>query len=592
MSRWLWGIALLSLGCATARPTPPAQPPLPPAPLSAPATVAKLAPPPQAAVEDPYLWLEEVTAERSLAWVRERNQTSMKELGTPAQEALKKRLLAIYDSKEKIPYVAKLGKRFYNFWRDEHHIRGVWRRATLAEYRKDAPEWETVLDIDALARAENENWVWKGDHCLRPKYERCLLFLSRAGADAVVIREFDARTKKFVDGGFILPEAKSRVSWKDEDTLFVGTDFGPGSLTNSGYPRIIKEWRRGTPLAEAKTLFEGETTDVSVGAHRDWHQGRWLDVISRHITRYESETFLLEDGARVLLDRPGDANVSFFADYVLLQLRSDWTTDGKTWPAGALLAARLNDYRAGSRAFELVYEPGKNHSLSEYSGTKNALILNVLEDVHTHVRVAKVDKGHFVWRPLPVTGLGTYGASAVDDDEGDRYWFHATDFLHPDHVELGDLATGKRERLKSAPAFFKADGLETRQLFAISPDGTRVPYFQVARKGLPLDGSHPTLLTGYGGFEVPMLPGYSATIGAAWLEAGGVYVLANIRGGGEYGPAWHQAGLKQHRQRVYDDFIAVASDLIARKVTRPQKLGIMGGSNGGLLTGVMLTQRP
>jgi prolyl oligopeptidase len=583
----VWCVPLTLLCCAapsaTMPPTPPPQPE---------ATAATSATPQD---EDPYLWLEEVTGEKALAWVRAQNERSLKELGTSDQAALKDRLLAIYDSKDKIPAVNKRGKYLYNFWRDDKNVRGLWRRTTLEQYRRKQPRWETLLDIDRLAKQENENWQYAGTTCLRPKYDRCLLSLSRGGGDAVVVREFDVRTKAFVKDGFSLPEAKTSVDWRDQDTIYVGTDFGPGSLTSSGYPRIAKLWKRGTPLSEAKTLFEGQASDVAVSAGRAWYQGRHLDLVERAIGFYESETHLLPDqegGPLVKLDRPDDAIVSYFRDFVLLQLRSDWEVAGKTFPAGALLAANLKDYRAGKRQLEMLYEPGKNHSLSGYSGTRNALLLSVLEDVHTQVRVVTHDKGKWNTRALPVPALGSYNAYAFDDDEDDRYWFGIGDFLEPSSVELGDLRTGKRERIKTGPVFFKADGLETRQFFTTSRDGTRIPYFQIARKDLPLDGSHPVLLTGYGGFEIPLLPGYNPSVGAAWLEHGGVYVVANIRGGGEYGPTWHKAGLKQNRQRVYDDFIAVAEDLIRRKVTSPQKLGIEGGSNGGLLMGVMFTQRP
>ena len=596
MWRPLYGslVSLVLFSCAAPISDMPASspPPSAPHPSAEPPDPAPAATAPAPAQEDPHLWLEDVTGEKALDWVRAQNDRSFGELGTPDHAALKQRLLTIYDSKERIPYVRKRGKWLYNFWRDETHVRGLWRRTTLPQYRRKEPKWETVLDIDALAKEENENWVYAGNTCLRPKYERCLLFLSRGGGDATVVREFNTRERRFVEGGFILPEAKSQVGWKDEDTIYVGTDFGPGSLTESGYPRIVKAWKRGTPLSQAETLFEGQASDVAVSGYRDWHQGRHLDLVDRAIGFYESETFFLEDGKTVPLDRPKDAIVSFFQDFILLQLRSDWTVEGKTWPAGALLAADLGAYRAGKRQFEMLYEPGKTHSLSSYSGTKGALLLNVLDDVHTQIRVTRPTKGKWTTRILPVPGIGNYDAYAFDDDEDDRYWFGVSDFLEPTRLELGDLRTGKLVPLKAAPSFFSAEGLETKQFFATSKDGTRIPYFQVGKKDLALDGSHPVLLTGYGGFEVPLLPDYDASVGAAWLEAGGVYVVANIRGGGEYGPAWHQAGIKQNRQRVYDDFIAVAEDLVARKVTQPKKLGIQGGSNGGLLMGVMFTQRP
>jgi prolyl oligopeptidase len=578
----------LVLACAAGAPAAraPATPAVPPASV---VVTRPAAPEPP---EDPYLWLEDVTGDKALGWVKALNEKSRTELGTPEQEALRKRVLEILDAKERIPRADKMGKYLYNFWRDESHVRGIWRRTTLAEYRKKEPRWETLLDVDALAKTENENWVFKGSSCLRPAYRRCLLSLSRGGGDAVVVRELDTRTRELVKGGFQLPEAKSRVSWKDENTLFVGTDFGPGTLSRSGYPRLVKEWKRGTPLSAARILFTAQATDMSASGRRDWHQGRFIDVVQRTVSFFESETFLIERGVLVKLERPRDASVSFFGDFLLLRLRSDWTVGGKTWPSGALLAANLADYRAGKPVLEMLYEPGPNRSLSGFSGTRNALLLEVLEDVHTQVRVMRYGKGKWVSAQLELPGIGNYDVRAFDGDEDDRYWFGANDFLDPSRLELGDLRTGKREPIKADPVFFNADGLETTQVFTTSKDGTRVPYFQVARKGLVLDGNNPVLLTGYGGFELSMLPRYNPSVGAAWLEAGGVFVLANIRGGGEYGPSWHQAGIKQHRQRVYDDFIAVAEDLIARKVTRPKKLGIQGGSNGGLLMGVMFTERP
>lgn len=563
-----------------------------PAPSTLPKAAA-VAPPP--IDDDPFLWLEEVGGEKALAWVEAQNQRSLKDLGTPEQQALKKRLLAIYDSKDRIPFVRNRGQHLYNFWTDDQHVRGLWRRTTLAEYRKPSPRWEVLLDVDALGKAEKENWVWKGSACLRPDYNRCLLSLSRGGGDAVVVREFDLRIRQFVKDGFQLAEAKSDVSWKDADTIYVGTDFGPGSLTSSGYPRVVKEWKRGTPLSQARTLFEGADSDVAVSGNRYWHQGRHLDMVERAITFYESESYFLGGEKPTKLDRPGDAISSYFADFLLLQLRSPWTVNGKTFPAGALLAANLADYRAGKRELTMLYEPGPNHSLSSYSGTKHHLILNIMKDVRTQVRFMTPGKdGAWTSRELPLPGLGSYGAGAFDDDLDDRFWFDSDDFIQPSQLELGDLGAdpGKRTVMKTGPRFFDADGLESKQFFVPSADGTRIPYFQVARKDLALDGNNPVLLTGYGGFEVPLLPGYDPTVGAAWLEQGGVYVVANIRGGGEYGPSWHQAGLKHNRQRVYQDFIAVAEDLIARKVTSPRKLGIEGGSNGGLLMGVMFTQRP
>jgi prolyl oligopeptidase len=542
--------------------------------------------------EDKYLWLEEVTGDKALQWAKEKSDHALDLLGSGEQNALRERLLSIYNSQDKLPYVFKRGAHLYNFWQDAQHTRGLWRRTSLDEYKKKEPRWEVLVDLDALAASEHENWVFGGVVWLEPKYTRALVKLSRGGGDAVVVREYDVVAKSFVKNGFELPEAKSFVAWKDVDHVYVGTDFGPGSLTSSGYPRIAKLWQRGTPLTAATTLYEGQDSDVGVSAVRDVHQGRTIDLIGRNLSFFEDEVYIPEGDKPQQLDKPKDAEVSFFQDFLLLQLRSDWNEGGKTWPAGSLLAAPLAAYRAGKRELQAVYTPAPNRSLASYDGTKNALLLNILEDVHTKVQVARFAQGKWATEDLPDIGLGTVNTAAYDSEHDDAYWFNSSSFVAPDQVFLGDLGKNTRQLLRSGPAFFASDKLEVTQHFATSKDGTRIPYYQVSQRGIALAGDNPTLLTAYGGFEVSLTPGYNPTVGAAWLERGGVFVQANIRGGGEYGPAWHEAARKQHRQRAFDDFIAVAEDLIARKVTQPKRLGIMGGSNGGLLMGAMFTQRP
>lgn len=575
------------VACATAKPT---------APAANVGTAQQFAASAERTVpalqQDQYLWLEDVTGDKALAWAKQQNDKSLAVLASPEQVALQERLLSIYNSQDKLPYAFKRGAYLYNFWQDAQHVRGLWRRTTLEEYRKSQPKWEVLLDLDALAASENENWVYAGVEWLQPSYSRALVKLSRGGGDAVVVREYDVLAKAFVEDGFQLPEAKSNVSWRDQDTLYVGTDFGSGSLTSSGYPRIAKLWRRGSPLSEAETLFEGQSGDVAVSAARDVHQGRVVDVVKRAVTFFENEVYVVEGEELRRLDKPSDVEVSFFQDFVLFQLRSDWTLEGQTWPGGSLLAAPLSEFLGGNRNLQAIFTPAANRSLSDVDGTKNALLLNVLEDVHTQVLVARYEHGRWTMKELPDVGIGAVETAAYDAEHGDKYWFMSSDFTAPDHVALGDLASGTREPLRSAPAFFDATGLEITQHFATSKDGTRVPYYQVSQRGLVANADNPTLLTGYGGFEVSLTPDYNPTVGAAWLERGGVFVQANIRGGGEYGPQWHEAALKAHRQRAYDDFIAVAEDLIARKVTQPKRLGIVGRSNGGLLMGVMLTQRP
>jgi prolyl oligopeptidase len=549
---------------------------------------------PQAADADPYLWLEEVSGERALDWVKQQNAISTKELeASPAFEPLRKRLVSILDSKAKIPYVAKHGPWYYNFWRDEQHVRGLWRRTTLEEFRKPEPSWHTVLDLDQLAQAEKENWVWKGYAVLYPKYDRCLIHLSRGGADASVMREFDLNQLQFVTNGFYLPEAKSDVAWRDRDTLYIGTDFGAGSLTASGYPRIIKEWNRGTELSAAKTVFEGKPEDVSVGASVVHDHGHTYEFIHRGTSFFTSEQFIRRGDDWVKIAKPADAIASTFEDQLLLRLRTDWTVDGKTYPGGALLAASLDDCLRGKRDWQVLFQPTSRTSLAGVSGTRRFLLLNELDNVHNKLyAVQRDDQGKWGQRAIDTPAFGFASISGIDPDESDDYFLTITDFLTPTTLCFGTVGREHQDKLKNLPAFFSANGLAISQHEATSKDGTKVPYFEVSRKGVRLDGSNPTLLGGYGGFEIPMLPNYNAELGAAWLERGGVYVLANIRGGGEFGPRWHEAARKEHRQRAYDDFIAVAEDLIARKLTSPAHLGIQGRSNGGLLMGVMLTERP
>jgi prolyl oligopeptidase len=552
---------------------------------------------PTDAGDDPYRWLEDVGGDKPLDWVRAHNAVSTKELeASPDFKPIYDRLLSIYDSKARIPAVVKRGAWLYNFWRDADHVRGLWRRTTLAEYRKAEPNWETLIDLDALAAAENENWVWKGAECLFPDYDRCLLSLSRGGGDAVVIREFDVPSKTFVKDGFILPEAKSDISWRDRDHVYVGTDFGADTLTDSGYPRIVKEWMRGTALASAKTLFEGRKTDVSVSAAVSDEPGYHREFIRRGITFYTSEVFLRVGDTLAKLDVPADAQPGTWRDQITVELRSDWKIGDRTWPAGALLAMPLVQFLEGSREFHMVFEPGPRKSLAGVTATKHALIVNELDNVRNKLYVVRYDRGpgETAWtrRPLKAPEFGTVSVSALDEFEGDDYFLSVTDFLTPTSLYLARLGSDKRELLKQLPAFFDSSGLEISQHEATSKDGTKVPYFQVSKKGLVLDGKNPTLLYGYGGFEISMTPSYNAGVGSAWLERGGVYVLANIRGGGEFGPGWHNAAIKENRQRAYDDFIAIAEDLIARKLTSTPHLGIQGGSNGGLLMGVMLTERP
>jgi prolyl oligopeptidase len=549
-----------------------------------------------APAEDPYLWLEEVTGDAALAWVRERNATTEKALALhPEFAAIEAGLLAIFDSRQRIPGVVQRGRWLYNFWQDADNPRGLLRRTTLDEYRKPEPAWETVLDVDRLAAEERENWVYQGSRCLSPDHRHCLVSLSRGGADAVVVREFDNERLAFVADGFTLPEAKHRIQWIDRDTLFVASDFGPGTLTDSGYPRVLKIWRRGSALTDATTVFEGERTDVSVGALVFRQRGfASRELVYRARAAWDVDWYLRDRDTGVLswLNIPRDADPGFHRDVLTVQPRSDWAVGGRTYRGGSLLAIPFERYAAGARDFTVVFEPDARRSLASVSATREALLLDVLDNVRSRLFAVYLHEGQPVRLEVALPGPGTAEATGLDPDDTDDYLLSFTDFLTPSSLYLGNVAHALPEKLKALPAFFDAEPYETLQWEATSRDGTRIPYFVVKRKDAKLDGSHPTLLYGYGGFEVSQLPRYSAGVGVGWLSRGGVYVVANIRGGGEFGPAWHQAALKHNRQRSFDDFIAVAEDLVARGLTVPAKLAIEGGSNGGLLVGAAMTQRP
>ena len=587
------------------------KPPKADAPASASASITGSTPPDAA-----FGWLEDVQGERALAWVRERNAASETLLtARPEYAPLRAQLLAVLDSKDRIPNVTRRGDFFYNLWQDEDHKRGLWRRTTLAEYRQAQPAWETVLDLDALGQAEGENWVWAGSTCLGPDYRRCLVSLSRGGADATVVREFDAVARRFVDGGFALPEAKSNVNWIDADTVYVGTDFGPGSLTDSGYPRIVKRWARGTPLAEAVTVFEGERGDVAAGVTVDRTLGFERTWFTRSVDFFHRKVWLLQGGEQLPFDIPDDASFSFLRDSLLLKIRSDWQPGEQRFPAGSLLVADAAAWLRGERSLTPLFTPTATRSLSSYTATRDMVIVNLIDNVSSRLELwrktgtAGSAGSGFVRDAIAAPGAGagagedaterpgTIGVGSLHDSElaDDRhandYLLSYSDFLTPDLLLLGRDGA-KPELLKARPALFDATGMRAEQRFASSKDGTRVPYFIVWPKGATADAANPTLLYGYGGFEVSLNPFYSGAYGRAWYERGGVLVVANIRGGGEYGPAWHRSAIKADKQRSYDDFAAVAEDLISTKVTSPKHLGIMGGSNGGLLVGATFTQRP
>jgi prolyl oligopeptidase len=555
--------------------------------------------------DDPFLWLEDVTGERALAWVRERNAlTEAALMARPGFAERERAIREVLDSRDHIPTISRIGDRVYNLWRDAANPRGLWRRTTLEEYRKPQPAWETVLDLDALGKSEGENWVWGGATCHGPTYRRCLLQLSRGGADAAVVREFDLTGKRFVpatEGGFTLPEAKSLTAWADEDSLWVGTDFGPGSLTQSGYPRVVKRWRRGTPLAEAVTAYEGRAEDVYAFVIVDRTPGFERTVFFRAPDFYNTEVALQQENGLLPLPKPADATLRFWRSHVLMDLRSDWHTGDQRFPRGALVVADAAAYLAGAARWTLLFAPSATRSLVDTGTTRSRLILNVLDNVANRLEEwTPPDRPGAAWtrrevqapHPGRLSVLPMHDPMLADDPLAEHFLLSSADFLQPDALWLLRTGEDAREQLKSRPRLYDAEGMRVEQRFATSRDGTRVPYFVVWPQGAQADGRNPTLLYGYGGFEVPMTPWYSGSVGRAWTTQGGVYVLANIRGGGEFGPAWHQAALLGDRQKSFDDFMAVAEALVRERITTPPQLGIQGGSNGGLLVGAVMLQRP
>jgi prolyl oligopeptidase len=542
--------------------------------------------------EDPYIWLEEVENAKALAWAKERSDADTAVLeAVPEFRAIHAELLEIYNSRDRIPTAGFRGEWVYNYWQDDDHVRGLWRRTTLAEFAKDEPAWETVIDLDALAAADGENWVWKGTTCLAPEHRHCLVRLSRGGADATVVREFDTVTKTFVEDGFALPEAKHRLSWRDPDTLWVGTDFGAGSLTTSGYPRFAKLWQRGTPLESAKTVLEVSADSVAVQAYSSHTPEGRYDLVSVTPEFFRGSHYLVLGGRLVRLDLPEDVQMrGFFKDRLVVSLRSDWETAKATYPQGALVAIDLDDFLAGSREFDVLFTPTARNSLRQVSSTRNHLLVTTLDNVVARLFQFTVSNEGWHKDEIELPGLGSAGILSASDITDD-FFFTYNDFVTPSSLYLG-RGESQSERLKSSPAWFDATGMQVARHEAISKDGTRIPYFLFTPKGFEADGENPTMVYAYGGFEQSRLPRYSGANGKAWVARGGTYVVANIRGGGEFGPRWHQAALRENRQRNFDDLIAVAEDLVERKITSPRHLGIMGGSQGGLLVGGAFVQRP
>ena len=598
---------------------------------------------------DENVWLEDIYGEEQLAWVKEQNSRTEELLVDAEYAGLENGILEVLDSTDRIAMVGKRGDWYYNFWKDRQNPKGLWRRTTWESYCNDSPEWDVLLDVDALSAEEGQEWVFHGATFLRPvagePYRLALLALSPDGGDANRYREFDVEARGFVgpaQGGFDLPTAKGNVSWLDADTLLVASTADGLPKTASSYARTAVTLKRGEALSGAPLLFEVPENHMMAAVAHDSTPGFERTFAVDYIDFFNRTNFVLRDGSWVAIDVPTDVNVSAHRDWLLFRPQQDWALDGTTYPAGSLLAADFEDYLAGNRAITVLFTPDTATSLQSWSWTRNFLLLNLLKDVSSEIRVldpaTPSSSPGSAWGSTVLDAcppLHDVNAYAVDDEDeapanggaGDDFWLVATGFTTPTTLMRGTLERDRLQQddagqddagtsgvvsrhavVKTSPSFFADSDYGVEQHFAVSDDGTRVPYFQIAPRNLALDGQNPTQLSGYGGFEVSRTPAYSGSVGRAWLERrttlsdgsdgkaphsrGGVYVVANIRGGGEYGPAWHRAALKENRHKAYEDFAAVARDLISRGVTSPRRLGCVGGSNGGLLVGNMLTRHP
>ncbi|HEY7236319.1 MAG TPA: prolyl oligopeptidase family serine peptidase [Gemmatimonadaceae bacterium] len=547
---------------------------------------------------DAYLWLEEQTGDRAMAWVRSENaKTSAVLEKDPRFARLYGDALMIAQSNDRIPYARFLGGQLYNFWQDGAHVRGIWRRTTLASYRTTSPRWTTVLDLDSLARAEKANWVWQGADCLAPAERRCLIALSDGGEDASTVREFDLLTRTFVKDGFLLPHGKQRFAWMGEDTLLVSREWNSGELTKSGYPYIVKRLVRGQPLSAAVEIFRGTSTDELPSDPETLNDGSGhrITLVSRGVTFFQSKKFVVTPTAVSELSMPEKARfVDMLDGQVIVRLSEPWSAGTTHIAAGSLASfdAAAASKNPQSLAPVAVYQPGPRESVENARATHDALFVAVNQNVRGRIfEFTRTSDGSWTYRRLSFPDNLALGVAGTNQ-RGDDAFVGVEGFLTPSSVWLANARTGAVTSVKSRRAQFDASRDTVEQFEATSSDKTKIPYFVVHRKGMKLDGANPTILTAYGGFEISMTPSYNDMDGKLWLEPGGVFVLANIRGGGEFGPAWHEAGLKTHRQVIYDDFAAVAQDLIAHGITSSRRLGIEGGSNGGLLMGVEMTQHP
>ncbi len=540
-------------------------------------------------------YLTDISSDRVNQFVEQENKLSLDRLTKdPRYEKTYSEILSILTAKDKLPHFYFIGSDIYDFWQDEIHVRGILRKTTVDQLNANKPDWQTVIDIDALSKSENKNWVWKGFDCLEPQNELCLVELSDGGKDAKVLREFNLKTQSFVANGFYIPESKTDATWIDQNTLYICDGTNPQTLTNSGYPTVVKKLKRGQKIENAEIVFTAEKTDVAAWLSNYNRGGKNYFILNQAKTFYSGKRFLIsDDGKNTLQAIPMSEDAEFvqiFNDQFLFSNRSDFIIKDTVYKPGSVFSFSLNNL--SNPEYHVVFTPSETQFFEFAVGAKNYLIVTVLDDVKKSVLKYQFKNNQWISDKINLGDAGNTSVMASTNDN-DLIYLNFTSFLNPTEYHYLDLQHSKSlKKIMTSPIRFDSKNLVADQYKTKSSDGTMIPYFVVHKKNIKLDGANPTLLYGYGGFEIALTPHYLGATGKAWLEKGGVYVLANIRGGGEYGPDWHKAGLKENRQLVFNDFYAIAEALIAKKITSPKHLGIHGGSNGGLLTSVAFTQRP
>lgn len=551
--------------------------------------------------QDPYIWLEDIDGTQSMQWVNKTNKTTDDKLThNKLYKELYLQALTVLNSKSRLPSVSQNGKWLYNFWQDEKNPRGLYRRTTLKEFKQTQPKWETVLDMDKYSHAHEKNYDYHGMTCLPPEGVDCLVFLSPEGGDAIEVSEFNLTTKEFIKNGYSLPLAKSRISWIDKNTVFVGTDFGFNSMTDSGYPRTVKQWIRGTPLSQAKTIFTASKKSMTANAFRMDDNDKNIDIISESTSFWSSDKYQVKDEKLIKLKIPASAQISgAYREKLVISLKKDWLINNQSFSAGEVVWVDLALLRGEKGTIESIIKPDDKTVIESVNISQQGLLITILEDVKAKLsRYVKTDEGKWQIQDIPFPDNGALSVTSIDDKSGD-FFVQYESFIIPPSLYHVNSKTLKPELIKQQAESFDGSKFKVEQYFTQSTDGTKVPYFVVMNKNTKFDGNNPTHVFSYGGFRNSLTPSYSGSYealsgayGKLWLERGGVFVLANIRGGGEYGPKWHQAALLKNRHKAYEDFEAIARDLFVRKITSAKHLGIEGRSNGGLLVTATMTRHP